>query len=39
LRAEYEYQMWPGSPNFTNEPAHELTPNGFHAGIAYRLLR
>jgi len=39
LGAEYEYQLWPGSPNITNEPAHEITPNGFHAGIAYRLFR
>jgi opacity protein-like surface antigen len=39
LRAEYEYQLWPGSPNITNEPAHEITPSGFHAGIVYRLVR
>jgi hypothetical protein len=38
-RGEYEYQLWPGSPNFSNEPAHEITPNGFHAGISYRILR
>ena len=39
LRGEYEYQFWPGSPNFANEPAHEITPNGFHMGLSYRLLR
>jgi len=39
LRGEYEYQFWPGSPNFINEPAHQITPNGFHAGLSYRLLR
>jgi len=25
LRGEYEYQLWPGSPNIANQPAHELT--------------
>jgi hypothetical protein len=39
LQAKYEYQLWPGSPGYANEPAHELTPNGFQIGIAYRLLR
>jgi opacity protein-like surface antigen len=39
LRGEYEYQFWPGSPNFANEPAHEIAPNGFHVGVAFRLLR
>ncbi len=39
VRAEYEYQLWPCSPDIANEPAHEITPNGFHAGIAYRLSR
>jgi opacity protein-like surface antigen len=39
LRAEYEYQLWPGSPNIGNEPAHEITPSGFHVGIVYRLVR
>jgi opacity protein-like surface antigen len=39
LRGEYEYQLWPQSPNFTNEPAHEISPNGFHVGISYRLRR
>ena len=39
VRGEYEYQFWPGSPGFANEPAHELTPSGFHAGIAVRLSR
>lgn len=39
LRAEYEYQLWPGSPGFANEPGHELTPNGIHLGLAYRIRR
>lgn len=39
LRAEYEYQMWLDSPGYANEPKHQLTPNGFHAGIAYRVSR
>jgi opacity protein-like surface antigen len=39
LRGEYEAQFWPGSPNFVNEPAHRIAPQGFHAGVAYRLFR
>ncbi len=37
VRAEYEYQIWLNSPGFANEPKHELTPNGFHVGVAYRV--
>jgi opacity protein-like surface antigen len=39
LRGEYEFQLWPGSPNLANEPAHEIQPQGFHVGLAYRLVR
>jgi opacity protein-like surface antigen len=39
LRAEYEYQIWYGSPDYANEPKHQLTPDGFHLGIAYRVFR
>jgi opacity protein-like surface antigen len=39
LRAEYEYQFWPDSPNISGEPAHKITPQGFHAGIAFRVFR
>jgi opacity protein-like surface antigen len=39
VRGEYEYQMWHDSPGFANEPDHELTPNGFHVGVAYRVFR
>jgi opacity protein-like surface antigen len=39
LRVEYEYQMWHDSPGYANEPKHELTPNGFHVGVAYRVFR
>jgi opacity protein-like surface antigen len=39
LRVEYEYQYWHNSPGFSNEPGHALTPNGFHAGLAYSILR
>jgi len=39
LRGEYEYQFWLNSPGFANEPAHQLTPNGFHIGLAYRIFR
>jgi hypothetical protein len=39
LRADYEYQIWSGSPGFANVPSHELTPNGFHVGFGYRVHR
>jgi hypothetical protein len=39
LRAEYEYQMWPNSPGYANEPKHELTPSGFNVGVAFRVFR
>jgi opacity protein-like surface antigen len=39
LRTEYEYQIWSDSPGYANEPKHELTPNGFQVGIAYRVSR
>ena len=39
LCAEYEYQIWHDSPGYANEPKHELTPNGFHVGVAYRVFR
>lgn len=39
LRIEYEYQMWPDSPGYANEPDHQLNPNGFHIGLACRVLR
>ncbi len=38
LRAEYEYQIWPNSPGFANEPDHPLKPNGFNFGVAYEIL-
>lgn len=37
LRGEYQYQILPGSPNFTNEPKFGIRPNGFQAGISYRV--
>jgi len=39
LRGEYEFQFWPGSPNYANEPEHRITPNGIHIGLAYRAIR
>jgi opacity protein-like surface antigen len=39
LRAEYEYQIWPNSPGFANEPKHELTPNGVNVGVAFLVFR
>jgi opacity protein-like surface antigen len=38
LRGEYEYQFWLNSPGFANEPEHQITPNGFHIGVAFRPL-
>jgi opacity protein-like surface antigen len=39
LRSEYEYQMWLDSPGYAGVPDHELTPNGFHLGVGYRITR
>jgi hypothetical protein len=39
LRAEYEYQFWLNSPGYSNEPDHQLRPNGVHIGIAFRPFR
>jgi opacity protein-like surface antigen len=36
-RAAYEYQILSNSPNFTNEPKFGIKPNGFSAGITYRI--
>jgi len=36
-RATYEYQFLPNSPNFTDEPKFGIRPNGFQAGISYRI--
>jgi hypothetical protein len=37
IRGDYEYQRWPGFAGLTG--AHGLTPNGFSAGVSYRLFR
>ncbi|UWZ84129.1 hypothetical protein [Occallatibacter riparius] len=37
VRADYEYQMWPGYVGVKGQ--HGLTPNGFSAGVSYRLFR
>lgn len=39
LRAQYEYQFWINSPGYSNQPDHQLKPNGMSVGVAYRLLR
>jgi opacity protein-like surface antigen len=39
LRGEYEYQLWPNSPNIASQPEHEITPSGFHIGIAFKLFQ
>lgn len=36
LRAGYDYEFWLNSPNITAAPAHQITPSGFHAGLAFR---
>jgi hypothetical protein len=37
IRGDYEYQRWPGFVGPLG--AHGLTPNGFSAGVSYRVLR
>jgi hypothetical protein len=37
VRGDYEMQYWLNSPGFANQPKHSFTPNGFQAGIVYRL--
>ena len=39
VRGGYEYQFWLNSPNVAGEPTHQLTPNGFHAGVAFHVFR
>ena len=39
LTGSYDYQLWPGSPGVTGVPSHQIAPSGFHAGLAFRLLR
>lgn len=35
LRAGYDYELWLNSPNIVNAPTHEITPSGFHVGLAF----
>jgi len=37
LRAEYEYQIWPFAPGIAGEPSNGMKPNGFSAGIAFKM--
>jgi opacity protein-like surface antigen len=37
LRAGYEYQTLLDSPRFTNETHYGIKPNGFTAGVAYKI--
>jgi hypothetical protein len=39
VRGGYEYQLLPSAPDIPNQPNNGLTPNGFTAGIEYRILR
>lgn len=40
VRGDYEYQFWPSAPGivftFPN-PSHGLNPNGFSAGVSYKI--
>jgi opacity protein-like surface antigen len=36
-RADYEYQFWPTAPGLPGAPSNGLNPNGFSAGIGYRI--
>ena len=38
VRGDYEYQILPSAPGFPGLPSHGLSPNGFSAGITYRVL-
>ncbi len=38
-RVGYEYQAWPTFSGKPNIPNNGLTPNGFTAGVSYRLVR
>jgi opacity protein-like surface antigen len=35
MRAGYDYEIWFNSPNVANQPDDPITPNGFHAGLAF----
>jgi opacity protein-like surface antigen len=37
VRAEYEYQVWPGFRGLPGQPIKGLTPNGLSFGVGYRL--
>lgn len=39
VRGEYVHQLWLGPSVIAGQPAHYITPNGFHVGVAYRLFR
>jgi hypothetical protein len=38
LRGDYEYQIWPSFSGIAGLPNKGLTPNGFSAGVKYRLI-
>jgi hypothetical protein len=38
LRGDIEYQWWPSFSGITGLPNNGLTPNGFSAGVKYRLI-
>jgi opacity protein-like surface antigen len=37
IRAEYEYQFWPGAPGIPGLPSGAMEPNGVSVGINYRI--
>jgi hypothetical protein len=38
VRGDYEYQIWPSFSGIAGLPNKGLTPNGFSAGVKYRLI-
>lgn len=37
IRIGYEYQILPSAPGFVGQPSNGLSPNGFSAGVEYRI--
>lgn len=37
LRADYEYEIWPGAVGIPGIPSSALKPNGVSAGVSYRI--
>jgi hypothetical protein len=37
LRADYEFQIWPGAPGIPGTSSGTMTPNGVSVGVIYRI--